>query len=61
MPLALLLNKYNATVTLCHSHTINIQDFIKNSDIVITAIGKPEFFRGEFFKEGAIAIDVGIN
>jgi len=61
LPLALLLNKHNATVTLCHSKTKNIQDYIRESDIVVTAVGSPYFFKGEWFKQGAIAIDVGIN
>lgn len=61
MPIALLLNKYNATISLCHSKTPNIEEYIRQADIVVTAVGKPEFFKGEWFKEGAIAIDVGIN
>ncbi|CDW89889.1 bifunctional protein [Stylonychia lemnae] len=61
LPLSLLLNKQDATVSICHSLTPNIQDYIKNADIVVTAVGDPKFFKGEWFKEGAIAIDVGIN
>lgn len=57
----MLLNKQNATVTLCHSKTKNIQDYLKDSDIVITAVGSPQYFKGEWFKPGSIAIDVGIN
>lgn len=55
-----LLNK-NCTVTVCHSRTKNIEDVIKKADIVISAIGKPEFVKKEMVKSGAIVIDVGIN
>ena len=61
MPLALLLNKHNATVSICHSKTTNIEDYVKQADIFISAIGIPTYFKGEWFKEGCIAIDVGIN
>ena len=61
MPLALLLNKMNATVSICHSKTPNIEDYVRQSDIFISAVGCPNFFKGEWLKEGAIAIDVGIN
>jgi len=47
-------------VTLCHSQTKNIEEIVKDSDIVVAAIGKPEFVKGEWIKEGAIVIDVGI-
>lgn len=55
-----MLNK-NATVTVCHSRTKNIEEITKNADIVISAIGKPKFVKGNMVKEGAIVIDVGIN
>ena len=55
-----MLNK-NATVTVCHSRTKNIGDIIKRADIVIAAIGKPEFVKADMVKEGAVVIDVGIN
>ena len=55
-----LLNK-NATVTICHSKTKNINDITKNADIIVAAIGKKEFVKGEMVKEGAVVIDVGIN
>ena len=61
MPLALLLNKHNATVSLCHTRTSNIKDHLKDADIVVTAAGSPRFFKGDWFKPGSIAIDVGIN
>lgn len=46
----LLLQKSNATVTLCHSQTKNIEEIVKDSDIVVAAIGKPEFVKGEWIK-----------
>ena len=55
-----LLNK-NATVTICHSKTKNINDITKNADIIVAAIGKKEFVKGDMVKEGEVAIDVGIN
>ena len=61
MPLALLLNRKNATVSLCHSKTPNIEEYVRQADIVVSAVGSPAFFKGSWFKEGAIAIDVGIN
>lgn len=61
MPLSLLMNKHNATVSICHSRTPNIKDYINNADIVVTAVGNPRFFKGKWFKEGSIAIDVGIS
>ena len=51
----------NATVTVCHSRTPNIKDFTLQADILIAAIGKPEFITGDMVKEGAVVIDVGIN
>jgi methylenetetrahydrofolate dehydrogenase (NADP+)/methenyltetrahydrofolate cyclohydrolase len=56
----MLLEK-NATVTICHSKTKNIEEIVKNSDIVVSAIGKAEFVKKEWVKEGAVVIDVGMN
>ncbi|MCA9733778.1 bifunctional methylenetetrahydrofolate dehydrogenase/methenyltetrahydrofolate cyclohydrolase FolD [candidate division KSB1 bacterium] len=65
MPLALLLaqkrNNADATVTICHSRTKNIDFFTKNADIVIAAIGKPEFITASMVAENSIVIDVGVN
>jgi len=61
MPAALLLIAENATVTVCHSHTKNIADVVRQADIIIAAIGKMEFVRGDWIKPGAAVIDVGIN
>jgi methylenetetrahydrofolate dehydrogenase (NADP+)/methenyltetrahydrofolate cyclohydrolase len=55
-----LLNK-NATVTICHSKTKNLQEITKTADILIAAIGKPEFVTEDMVKDGATVIDVGIN
>lgn len=62
--IAYLLHKAsygNATVTVCHSQTIDISEVIKTADIVIAAIGKPNFVTPQMLKDGAICIDVGIN
>src|SRR5688572_171107 len=61
MPAALLLIGRNATVTVCHSRTKDIPGTIRQADIVIAAIGKTEFVRGDWIKPGAAVIDVGIN
>ena len=60
-PAALMLLEKNATVTLCHSKTKNLAEFTKNADILVAAIGKPQFVTGDMIKQGAIVIDVGIN
>lgn len=54
------LNK-NATVTICHSKTKNVKEHVKDADVVISAIGKPEYVTADMVKDGAIVIDVGIN
>jgi methylenetetrahydrofolate dehydrogenase (NADP+)/methenyltetrahydrofolate cyclohydrolase len=61
MPAALLLISRNATVTVCHSRTKNIADVVRRADILIAAIGKTEFVRGDWIKPGAAVIDVGMN
>jgi len=61
MPVAALLQSCNGTVTVCHSRTQDIAAKVKQADIVVAAIGKPEFVRGEWLKPGAVVIDVGIN
>lgn len=60
-PLIQCLLSKNATVTVCHSKTQDIEDIIKDSDIVITAMGKPKFLKENMVKQGATVIDVGIN
>ena len=61
MPVALLLVKANATVTICHSRTRDLADVIRQADVLVAAIGQPEFVKKEWVKPGAIVIDVGIN
>ncbi|GMM45669.1 trifunctional formate-tetrahydrofolate ligase/methenyltetrahydrofolate cyclohydrolase/methylenetetrahydrofolate dehydrogenase [Pichia kluyveri] len=60
-PVATMLKNENCTVTICHSKTSNIDKIIKNADIIIAAIGKPNFVKGDWIKKDAIVIDVGIN
>lgn len=60
-PMALLMLRENATVTICHSRTRNLPEVAKRADILIAAIGKPRFITKEYIKEGAVVIDVGIH
>ncbi len=64
-PMALLLTRKggsgNATVTICHSRTSDLERISARADILIAAIGKAEFVKGEMIKEGAVVIDVGVN
>lgn len=61
MPVALLLVKANATVTIVHSRTKNLPEVVRGADILIAAIGQPEFVKKDWVKPGAYVIDVGIN
>jgi len=60
-PMAALMLRENATVTICHSRTKNLKEITKNADILIVAIGKPRFIDAEYVKPGATVIDVGIH
>ena len=60
-PMALLMLRENATVTVCHSKTVNLKEICKTADILIVAIGKPRFIDAEYVKDGAVVIDVGIH
>lgn len=60
-PVASMLRNRDATITQCHSKTRNVQDILKTADIVVAAIGQPEFIKGSWLKPGVIVIDVGIN
>lgn len=61
MPVALLLVRADATVTICHSRTKDLPSVVREADILVAAIGKPEMVRGDWVKPGAVVIDVGIN
>jgi len=64
-PISILLsgnsNPGNCTVTICHSHTVNLKDICLQADIIVAAIGIPEFVKADMVKEGAVVIDVGIT
>ena len=60
-PQAMLLLQANGTVTICHSRTKDLREVCRRADILVAAIGKPEFFDASYVKEGAVVIDVGIN
>lgn len=60
-PMAMLMLRENATVTVCHSHTIDLKNVCKGADILIVAIGKPKMIDSSYVKEGAVVIDVGIH
>jgi len=60
-PMGVLLLRENATVTFAHSKTLNLEEEIAKAEILVSAIGKPQFIKGEWIKEGAVVIDVGIN
>jgi len=64
-PMSVLLSSNlpygNCTVTICHSHTQNLKEICQNADIIVAALGKPEFLKADMVKEGAVVIDVGIT
>lgn len=60
-PMALMLLEANCTVTVCHSRTKNLADIVRSADIVVAAVGRPNFITGDMIKPGAAVIDVGIN
>ena len=60
-PMALMLLNANATVTICHSRTQNLAEHIKQADIVVGAVGKPEFIKTEWIKDGAVVVDAGYH
>ena len=60
-PMAMLMLRENATVTVCHSRTKNLAEITKRADILIVAIGKAKFISKEYVKEGAVVIDVGMH
>ena len=60
-PMASLLLKANATVTVCHSRTKDLPEVARNADILVAAVGRPQMVKGDWIKPGAVVIDVGIN
>jgi methylenetetrahydrofolate dehydrogenase (NADP+)/methenyltetrahydrofolate cyclohydrolase len=60
-PAAMLLLRENATVTICHSHTRNLEQHLKSAEIVVVAAGRPGLITGEMLRENAVVVDVGIN
>lgn len=60
-PMAMLMLKENATVTICHSRTKNLKEIVAGADVIVAAVGRPNFVTADMVKEGAVIIDVGIN
>ncbi|MGS2716544.1 bifunctional methylenetetrahydrofolate dehydrogenase/methenyltetrahydrofolate cyclohydrolase FolD [Eionea flava] len=60
-PMAMMLLGANATVTICHSRTQNLSEHIKQADILVGAVGKPEFIKAEWIKDGAVVVDAGYH
>ena len=60
-PMAMMMLNQNATITVCHSRTKNLPDIIKNADIVVGAVGRPEFIKASWIKDGAVVIDAGYH
>lgn len=60
-PMAMMLLNANATVTICHSRTQNLAEHIRQADIVVGAVGKPEFIKAEWIKDGAVVVDAGYH
>jgi len=60
-PMAMMLLEANATVTICHSRTQNLPALIKQADILVGAVGKPEFIKAEWIKDGAVVVDAGYH
>lgn len=60
-PMAMMLLGANATVTICHSRTENLSDFVSKADIVVGAVGKPEFIKGAWIQAGAVVVDAGYH
>lgn len=60
-PMAMLMLKENATVTICHSRTKNLKEVVVGADVIVAAVGRPNFVTADMVKDGAVIIDVGIN
>lgn len=60
-PMAMMMLNANATVTICHSRTKNLSEFVKQADVIVGAVGKPEFIKAEWIKDGAVVVDAGYH
>jgi len=60
-PMAAMLLNANCTVTICHSRTVDLQSHIKQADVIVGAVGIPEFIKGEWIKDGAVVVDAGYH
>ena len=60
-PMAMMLLNANATVVVCHSRTRDLADLVRQADLVVGAVGKPEFIRGDWIKDGAVVVDAGYH
>jgi methylenetetrahydrofolate dehydrogenase (NADP+) / methenyltetrahydrofolate cyclohydrolase len=60
-PIALMLLNANATVTICHSKTKGLPEIVRSADVVVGAVGKPEFIKGSWIRDGAVVVDAGYH
>jgi len=60
-PIAMMLLNANATVTICHSKTQGLSDLVRAADIVVGAVGKPQFIKGSWIQDGAVVVDAGYH
>jgi methylenetetrahydrofolate dehydrogenase (NADP+)/methenyltetrahydrofolate cyclohydrolase len=60
-PMAMMLLNEHATVTICHSRTLNLPDIVRRANLVVGAVGRPEFIKGDWIQEGAVVIDAGYH
>jgi methylenetetrahydrofolate dehydrogenase (NADP+)/methenyltetrahydrofolate cyclohydrolase len=60
-PMAMMLLNANATVTICHSHTVELAELVRGADVVVAAVGKPRFVSGDWIRPGAVVVDAGYH
>ena len=60
-PMAMMMLQANATVTICHSRTQNLESHIRQADVIVGAVGRPEFIRADWIKDGAVVVDAGYH
>ncbi len=60
-PMAMMMLQANATVTICHSRTKNLEEHIKQADVIVGAVGRPEFIKADWIKDGAVVVDAGYH